>query len=310
MTIQTISLFAYEIPMKKISLVRKGLIIEAILNTNEKRYGEVAPLPCWSFETINEAKKEAHQIASNLIGLPLSSIKSEIFSICTSPSVVFGFYSLLYPNEPIQALISGLILDLDDIQDILDQELIHCKLKAGKLTPEEVLKAMKAFQKDSILIHIDCNQKWTANQLEKFAMQLPSSLDYIEEPIANFAQLSTKFQTLPLAQDESLRQGIEATPYAKYYIIKPTLHNNFMSFIQKHSSKSILSSSFESLVGIKALCFLSKELKNTLPLGIDTLKCLENMPYLSKYSIANGSILIDPIELDYKKLKLLARFSL
>ncbi|NNM44379.1 MAG: hypothetical protein HKM07_08590, partial [Chlamydiae bacterium] len=164
------------------------------------------------------------------------------------------------------------------LSQILDNGYTTAKLKMQHLSEDEALGFIKEI-KGSIKLRLDLNKSWNLDQaLHFFSNFSDTDFEYIEEPLKNFSDL--KHFPYPLALDESLREisieDLQTLPNLKACVVKPTLHGRFASFepiyqFCKENQKSmILSSSFESGVGLVQIARLSRKLSLPHCMGLDT----------------------------------------
>jgi len=234
----------YKLPLKNGSW-REGFILH-----NGDYFGDIAPLPGFSLETLAEAKQDA-----------LRSIQTG--SESTLPSVRFAFACALVP---LPGAIELPIAGLDRVEGF------HAvKLKLGDLTLEEALQRIKQIPKH-LEIRLDFNQKWPLRKLLAFAAHFtPETFAYFEEPTRDFRDL-LQFSTqtgMPIAVDES----ISTTPYwdiptLKAVIVKPTILGS-VPFIPPQA-ECIFSSAYESGIGLLHIARLAKEYNPHRPHGLDS----------------------------------------
>lgn len=213
---------------------REGLLLQI-----DDAWGEIAPLPGWSKETLEEATKETLEV--------LFENKTP-----TLPSVIFGFNvaSLTSVKVPLCALhqpkngCTTLKLKLNDVDEGIDR----VKQYVGKYR-----------------LRIDCNRKWSLAQALVFAKHFKATdFEYLEEPVKTLDEL-IEFSNLtgfPIAVDETLRETRNCN-IAKYAVIKPTLWGT----IPKLKIPIILSSSYESSIGILQI---ARANSSEMPQGLDT----------------------------------------
>jgi O-succinylbenzoate synthase len=300
--ISSFSLYPFKVPCSFLFKEREGMILHAILDTGEERFGELSPLPGFSKETLSEALYELTTILKDPLSLDI------LPHLATLPSVFFALYSLTLPNVAIKAPLSGLV-NLDKYEEeILRLHTLgikEAKIKVGvapiELTLERLAKCLDLSQ-GKRSFHLDINQKWSLDDWEKFYNFFPKdSFHYIEEPVKadhltlHFIQ-NGKHR---IALDESLRANpnlIQLDPYC--LVIKPMLDSSFT----KHSrSQNIaLSSSFETSIGTRALCQIHAKSSSTFHLGADVLKYLSSP--LFPYTIQEGEIQFDPFDFEINQI--------
>ncbi|MDJ0652230.1 MAG: hypothetical protein QNJ27_04425 [Simkaniaceae bacterium] len=236
--------------------IREGVLMRLESESGKVGWGEVAPLPGFSQETLDEAVKDL--IEGNA---------------STYPSVQWGqAAAMLDLLEP---------LDVDAIPiRILEKE----KIKIGHLTLQEAIKKVE----NSDCCGVDMNQKWELEEAIALAKHFPH-LDYFEEPLKPGENASAF--PYPVALDESLRSGA-APPYPqiKMHSIKPMLHGYPLPKKVK-GIDFILSSSYESELGIYQLAKLAYRLELPLkPMGLGTCHLFEDSLFEEEPYYKNGNL--------------------
>ena len=221
---------------------REGLILESDVG-----WGEIAPLPGFSAETLDEARAE-------ILAFLEAGKEPKL------PSVRFGLSSALKPFS--YAPLSTPLCALNDPR----VGFSTLKLKLKDLSLEEAIAKARTL-KDRFRLRLDCNRAWSLEQALQFASHFkPGDFDYLEEPVAAGLAEFSKQSGFPLAADESLRDGsYKEVPTVKAAIVKPTL----MGEIPKLALPIVLSSSFETSLGILQIARLAQ---NNLPQGLDTFE--------------------------------------
>ncbi|NGX50272.1 MAG: o-succinylbenzoate synthase [Chlamydiae bacterium] len=245
------TLYRYSRPFKEI--IREGFLLR-LRDGEREGWGEIAPLPGFSRESLDEAFED-FQKESYLL-----------------PSVQFGYQSaLLDLRNPI---------DLPSIP-------IKIKCKVGHLSVEEALKEVAR----SPQMRIDFNRRWTLEDALSFARHFPD-VEYFEEPLLP-GERAEDFP-YPVALDESLREGeLPPYPNVVAHIIKPTMHGSPLPKIEK-GIDFILSSSYETELGIYQIAKLSLRLKLPLkPMGLGTSHLFEE-PLFEEEPYVENNILYFP----------------
>lgn len=294
MKLKKVVIFSYRLPMKNYFDFRKGLIIEATTIDNDKRYGEVAPLDGFSKECFKDAKKELIQYLSNCLGK--ITLRNNLH-----PSVYFGLFSLFFKNTFVTSNYSQL---LDNDFPILNGRF--AKLKVKGLSISQIFKKIKTINSNfpELRIHLDCNRSWKINELIEFSkLKDETNIHYIEEPTDNIEEVLKNQPRFPFkfAQDESLR-FFGTIREAYRYVIKPTMQGGFLKILKQFPEKTVLSSSFETPVGLRSIIAISNQYHCIPEIGIDTMKYHMDSILKSGYQYKDGICSIEPIHLNYEKL--------
>jgi O-succinylbenzoate synthase len=287
---------------------KKGLLLYAKTVDGKEAFAEVSPLPGFSIETLEEAKKQLESLQRELIDSPLNTLLQKNLL----PSVAFGLDSLIYSlscsvshgSYPLCGFLNGTFEEMqNEIPFLLEEGYKHIKIKVSKLSFDEAHKIIEKLLGKAVL-KIDVNRAWALKEALSFFSHYPlDAFEYIEEPVSNIHDL-TSFP-YPIALDETLRENrsIPNLPNIKAFIIKPMLTGGLKE-IQKmvdlaHVIKAsiTLSSSYESGVGLFHLCSLLNRAKIPVhPLGVDTHRLIDQDLLLKPHKIANGILTLSSLE--------------
>jgi O-succinylbenzoate synthase len=239
---------------------REGLLLRLSGDDGSEGWGESAPLPGFSKESLDEAALQLRRLAEALIGREVTDdwidrdgAKSrELERTAPAPSVRFGlemavwnlcatssgktFPELVTPQPrakvPVNGLLSG-TLDriLEDARRMRNAGYEAVKLKVGMKTVVEDIRLVRALVEELgnvISVRLDANRAWGYEEAARFVRGAPR-FEYIEEPLADPARLPELAEELgvPVALDESL-VGMEPDElgehhYARAIVLKPML---------------------------------------------------------------------------------------
>jgi o-succinylbenzoate synthase len=204
--------------------MREGIILQ-----EKDRFAEIAPLPFFSKETLDEAL-------------------DDLYGAKKTPSVQFALSCLEEKLTKVRVKIAP-------------------KLKLGHLSVFDAIALVKMAKKP---VRVDCNRKWTLAMALEFAKAFhKEEFDYIEEPVGSWEELIafSKATGFPIAIDESIHENWSEIVSLKAIVVKPTLLGKIPDVPKP--LKLILSSSYESGIGLLHIARLGKDLEE--PLGIDTV---------------------------------------
>jgi O-succinylbenzoate synthase len=300
MRIQNFSLHSYEIPLNN-GQMRPGIFIRITDEKNNESWGDIAPLPKWSKETLEDSIQQLNQKRNEITKIDWTawSCLKELEKLELLPAVSFGLesalLSILFPLSAYSVRTSALLMG--STQEILEQaELRHsegytlAKLKVGNLNTQEATDVIHQL-KDQFRLRIDVNRSWTTTNSIRFFEQFPlDAFDYVEEPFQNPHDLG-QF-THPLAIDESFPQDLslkqlESFPTLKALVYKPTIQGGMLGCLSlyewtiKRGISLVLSSSFESDLGLAYIASIAQRLSLSTPVGIGTYH------YLNEYRCTN-----------------------
>ena len=295
MKIQTLSLHPYEIPLTN-GHIRYGALIKITDEKENCSSGDIAPLPQWSQETLEDCLQQLHRMQHEIIKIEWTYLScfNELAELKLLPAALFGLESaLLSLLSPLPAFsIKSSALLMGSPQEILSQaKLRHnegytsAKLKVSNLNFEEAFSVIHQL-KDTFRLRIDVNRSWTTEDSLHFFSEFPfDTFDYVEEPFQNPKDL-VEF-THPLAIDESFPhdlslQQLESLPTLTTLIYKPTIQGGMLSCLPLHEwavkkgISLVLSSSFESDLGLAHIASIAYRLFLTAPIGIGTYHYLSD----------------------------------
>ncbi len=225
-------LYQYKLPS------REGLILQI-----DEGFGEIAPLPGFSQETLAEAQGEV-----------LSWIQSK--TPPKLPSVRWGIECASHPLKSVHLPLSALGPK---------PGFNTVKLKLGHLTVNDAVKLVKN-QDPKTRLRLDCNRAWTLEQAIEFTSHFkPTDFEYLEEPVKELAEFS-KRTGFPVAVDESISCDWNQIPTLKAIVVKPMIVGHIPE-VPPHLDL-VLSSSYESGLG---LLHIANRSRGSLPIGLDTV---------------------------------------
>ena len=206
---------------------------------------------------------------------------------------------------------SGTVLEME-CEELRNEGFKAVKLKVGQLTILQDIERVRLARKilgDEIALRLDANRAWGWEDALKFAEAMQDfNIEYCEEPLLESNKLEQlHLQTgMPLALDETLWYA--PTPKSdapskhvslsgiRALILKPGIlggWNNTKMWIehaQKNGIHSVLSSCFESGLGLNWISFMANELlSEQFPAGLDTSKWFEQDLIEPRFLIQNGN---------------------
>lgn len=294
-----VTLYRYSVPMEAGVVLRNqrlktrdGLIVR--LQEDERLgWGEIAPLPEFSVETLAEAEAVTlEQLQSWATGAT--------FSDDLLPSVAFGLscaQAELDQHLPQAAdyrkapLCSG---DPDELFDMLQampgEKVAKVKVGLYEAVRDGMIVNVLLEALPDLKLRLDANRSWTRAKADGFARyvapSLRSRIAFLEEPCKTREE-SREFARetgINIAWDESVREAdfrVEAEPGVSAIVIKPTLVGSLarcqqlVQETQQAGLTAVISSSIESSLGLTQLARLAHWLTpDTIP-GLDTLNLMQ-----------------------------------
>ncbi|WP_312924400.1 o-succinylbenzoate synthase [Atlantibacter hermannii] len=292
-------LWRYQVPMDAGVVLRDrrlktrdGLLVRLELN-GAQGWGEIAPLPGFSVESLEEAT-DAARIWLN------AWQKGDDAALPTLPSVAFGLSCALaeltaslpkaadYRAAP---LCTG---DPDELFPLLSampgDKVAKIKVGLYEAVRDGMVVNLLLEAIPDLSLRLDANRGWTPLKAQQFAKYVNpdyrARIAFLEEPCKTRDQ-SRAFAAetgIAIAWDESLREAdfvMQAEPGVKAVVIKPTLTGSLdrvreqVAAAHAQGLTAVISSSIESSLGLTQLARIAAWLTpNTIP-GLDTLSLMQ-----------------------------------
>ncbi|WP_373101061.1 MULTISPECIES: o-succinylbenzoate synthase [Pasteurellaceae] len=304
MTVREYHLYQYSIPVDSQLILRnrflkrrEGLLVRIKCGENEG-WGEIAPLPEFSRETLKMAQKQTALWLKNWDAARSNNEKLSLDGLY--PSVAFGLScalaelkGTLHPAGLYQVapLCYG---DPDELYEPLNrmQGEKVAKIKVGmyEANRDGMITDMLLEAIPDLALRLDANRSWTPAKAQLFAKYVKpehrNRIQFLEEPCKTREE-SRQFaqQTgIAIAWDESVREpdfAVKAEPNVAAIIIKPTLVGSLERCVdlitQAHQQglKAVISSSIESSLGLTQLARIAQQYTPHVTPGLDTLSLMD-----------------------------------
>jgi o-succinylbenzoate synthase len=265
--IEGFDLYRYEVQLKdptKLKDVtlhrREGILVRLTADDGSEGWGEAAPLPRFSAESLDDATHQLRAMAPLLVGrempvslpLPQEIPGAELARL--APSARFGLELALLnlaaafrgktlpellidrPRDtiPVNGLISGSEeRAFASALSMREDGYGAVKLKVGRLEVAEdveIVRGVGEILGDGVSLRLDANRAWSYEEAVRFAEGISGvRIAYVEEPLAEPSRLAdlARGWGLPVALDESLvgipPGDLAGHPYARAVVLKPTL---------------------------------------------------------------------------------------
>ena len=313
---------------------RQGLILHIKSEEGADGFGEIAPLPGFSKETLSEALEQIQVLRSKLSNQTIPEGLSKFngqFNLWLDPfnlkpSVRFGFESAILHllanalHKPLYKLIpsafyhqvrvTGLLPGPKDqlitqTNKLIEQGFTELKLKVGGDIDEDIEKVLivndAAYGK--VLLHLDANQAWDFDDAVAFGKAIGcAATTYIEEPFKDISRIPEFFDKtlIPVALDESVQdlplEEIKSISGIETIILKPTMLGGVEKTLQmltqaeNFALDAVISSSFESSIGLWVLANIVEASCHNTAAGLDTLKWFKTDVLKAPVTIEKGAI--------------------
>lgn len=218
----------------------------------------------------------------------------------------------------LNTLLHGLQKDiLNDARSILSQGFTTLKLKVGGMALDaaiETVNQLTGRMDGHAILRIDANKAWSFEDAVKFGKSVDYGvIEYIEEPLQDFSRTQEFYHEvmIPVAVDESLKthslKEIKSIEGIEIVIIKPTVIGgleksyHMLREAKGYGIRSVVSSSFESGVGIRVLANFSASLSRHVAAGLDTGRWFKT-DVAAPLKIERGHLRIEDCQLNDLKL--------
>jgi o-succinylbenzoate synthase len=249
--------------------VREGLIIQLIDQAGKNYWGEIAPIPWFGSESLEEAIEFCTSLGDS-VSWPLE-IPDQL------PATQFAFSAVIsYGYEPLEPAIEDVAWSclLPAGKRVLTAwqrpwELGHRTFK-WKIGVAEVAEELAIFDRlltalpGDVKLRLDANGGLSYDDACTWLSSLPlSAIEFFEQPVAKLTEMLrlTEHYDVPLAIDELVSnlgrlQDCYDLGWRGIYVIKPSIAGSLAEladFIQERQLDVVVSSSLESSIGQQAI---------------------------------------------------------
>ncbi len=266
MRIEGCRIFRYRLPLARpLPLAggavreRTGLLVRVQADSGAWGWGDAAPLPGFSRESVDDAAAEFTALARRLGGAGFEPGGGDLESWlgreppeAASPSVRFGLETALaslsrrmrtgtdgeLPGFDGAVPVNGLLMGsreevLRQAARLGDAGCRAVKLKVGSrgaAEDAELTRAVRAAVGQGVSLRLDANRSWSLEQAVAFGKAAgDAGVEYLEEPLRDPARLGEFFDAtgIPVGLDESLLElgpdDLEGRQEVGAVVLKPTL---------------------------------------------------------------------------------------
>ncbi|MDU8924197.1 o-succinylbenzoate synthase [Pasteurellaceae bacterium LIM206] len=305
MTIREFHLYRYSIPVDSRLILRnrflkrrEGLLVRIKCEENEG-WGEIAPLPEFSRETLEMAQQQAimwlrqwaepHERNGKL--LPEGLYPSVAFGLSCALAELEGTLNA-EGNYQVAPLCYG---DPDELYELLDnmQGEKVAKIKVGmyEANRDGLIADMLLEAIPELHLRLDANRSWTAAKARMFAKYVKpehrARIQFLEEPCKTREESRCFAQEtgIAIAWDESVHEPgfvVQAEPNVAAIVIKPTLVGSLDKCVdlirqaRAQGMQAVISSSIESSLGLTQLARIARQYTPDMVAGLDTLNLMNH----------------------------------
>lgn len=291
-------LYRYRLPLKAGVVLRHqrlktrdGLLL-CLCEDGQQGWGEIAPLPEFSQETLAEVQRATISLLSQwLIGdFPLPTLPSLAFGFSCAQAELAGELPPYADYRTVPLCHGDPDLLFNQLQALPGEKIAKVKVGLYEVVRDGMVVNMLLDAVPDLQLRLDANRSWSREKAQDFAKYINpvsrSRIVFIEEPCHTRAESLDFAQTtgMKIAWDESVREAdfcIGAQMGVAAIVIKPTLtgslHTCQQLIRQAHQAGlvAVISSSIESSLGLNQLARIAAWLTpNTVP-GLDTLSLMQ-----------------------------------
>ena len=268
MILSAVETLPYRLPLTEAVLwngesreVREGLLLRVEDEDGRVGWGDAAPLPGFSRESVAKAEGAILMLGDALIGrtfeavdlLPGGAVMAALDQAGPSPSARFALDlaladlaaqdlgrtlpQALHPDPEVVLPLNGLVMGTGDAavasaRQLAEAGYVAVKLKVGRRPVDDdvaTVRAVRSALPSSVALRLDANRAWSWDEALEFAASVTDvRIDYVEEPLAAPERMPELWHDtgLPLALDETIQEpGGRAAirGWAEAVVLKPTL---------------------------------------------------------------------------------------
>ncbi len=274
------------------------------------------------------------QVIAQNIGQKGKNFSSWLENMPLAPSVHFGIETavlslkaahlkksltdLLTENPQTTLAVNGLLQGtreaiLKEAENLLDLGFTTLKLKVGSASLADDIATCNALTKlinGRAIVRLDANKAWDIKSAFEFCRAIDfAAIEYIEEPLKDFSRVAEFYEEtlIPVAIDESLKEHslreIKSLDGVEVVILKPTILGGFEKITRmteeahSYGLRSVISSTFESGIGLRALAHMAACFSKHTAVGLDTGKWLKTDTVSPPLALPKGRLLIEKCQL-------------
>ncbi|MEK6567612.1 MAG: o-succinylbenzoate synthase [Candidatus Omnitrophota bacterium] len=322
--------------------LRQGFILYLTLDNSWQGFGEIAPLKDFEGVEIEGLANSLRQFGKGLVQREFPDDLEGLFCYLDSSSLIpearFGVETAVYNalalklKKPLSFLwgkspsssvmVNGLLQEEEPlkeaVKELLKKGFESIKLKAGGAVKKDIARVREvlALLNNRSRIHIDVNQRWSYDDAIRFAGEIDCArLEYIEEPFWDMEKAADFFHKtgIAIALDESLftpqGKAVKISDGVKAWVLKPMLLGGPRKALvmadeaRKRGLEIVVSSAFESGIGLFSLIHLAAALGANCRAGIDTLKYFEKDLLKTPDVIQEGKISVPKRQLSESDIR-------
>ncbi len=306
--------FGETAPLKGVSVEMPDIIIGQLKALRDRLNGQSIPerigqkgstFSSW-LENMPLAPSVHFGIETAVLSLKAANLKKSLADLFNE-----NFQTALPVNGLLQGSTQSVLKEAENLVAAGYQTL---KLKVGHAKISEDIATVNALTQTiagRAIVRLDANKAWDIPQAFEFCKAIDfAAIEYIEEPLKDFSQASAFYEEtlIPVAIDESLKEyslrEIKSFDGVEVVILKPTILGGFEKITQManeahtYGLRTVITSTFESGIGLRALANLAACFSKHTAVGLDTGKWFSRDTVLPPLNPDRGRLHIEQCQLN------------
>jgi o-succinylbenzoate synthase len=251
---------------------REGFIVRLERESGSEGYGEIAPIPSFGTETVDEAENALRDLGSQTSEEQLAAVPEKFGCVRFALAAARGAFDqpAVHTYLPVAALLPAGRTALAKINADVEAGFRTFKWKVGvdDIADElGLLDDLVAQLPAGARLRLDANGAWDRRRAERWLERCADRpIEFVEQPIAPDARgsgdllrgLANDYPT-PLALDESVTHARDVERWTKdgwpgFFVIKPTLlgdASQALAQLRAAKARVVFSSALETAVGAR-----------------------------------------------------------
>lgn len=316
-----VSVYRYLLPLQPAATGRAtdrtGVLIRLVDEDGLVGWGEAAPLPGFSRESIDDILTEASEWAA---GARDEGCATLAFAIDSATDDLEQRrkgeqQEAIDPRQrfvQVNTLIGGAGLDEREVMSKLEAGFRCFKMKVGaQPISEDIVRVrrLRALLPDDVELRLDANRAWSYDDAARFCEGIADlEIAYVEEPTKKSKDLPLLAQAtpIPIALDETTRsvqpEALDSFGFAAAVILKPSLlggmdvYQRWLAAARAHAMRVVLTGAYESGVATRRLVSLAASLDSATAHGLSTYQRLTQDVLSKRLPIAGTPIDVWEVE--------------
>ena len=313
-----VSLYRYALPLRtRIAGAEKrtGVLIRLVGKDAFVGWGEAAPLPGFSGETVDDVLDQAQEWGRGSRDAGCATLAFAIDSAIDDLKRQRDRTEQPQPRRKIvhvNALVDGSGLDERQVNDRVNAGYRCFKLKVGTQSIDadiERVRRLRTLLPADIRLRLDANRAWSYGESARFLDGVADvDIAYIEEPVRQRDDLwkLAGSVAIPIALDETAREilpeDLDSFTFAKAIVLKPALlggmdvYRRWIDAARRHGMQVVLTGAYESGVSMRRVINLAAELESDAAHGLSTYEWLADDVLKRRLPVGGPSIDVGEVE--------------